>query len=423
MIGINLLRKNPAIVKDEVRKRHLDIDVDEIISDDKKWREMLEKVESMRSKVKDVSDNIATLSGKEKEKFINDQKKESVIIKKLEREEKEIKNKLHESLYCLPNITHESVPVGKDEKGNVVEETWGEPPKFDFKPKDHIKLGKELDLIDIERGVKISGSRFYFLKNEAVELEFAIIRYLLDYLGKKGYTPMLAPMLVKDKAMYGTGFFPAEKNEIYNVNPKEDDLYLIGTSEVPLASYHMKDTLNEEELPKKYTAFSSCFRREAGAYGKDTTGILRVHQFDKLEMFKYVTEENSWDEYDDLINTAEEIVRSLKIPYQKVNMCTGDISLPTAKKYDLEAYMPGEGKYREIVSGTNVTDFQARRLNIKYKTKDGKKKYVHMMNCTAYASTRILITILENFQQADGSVKIPEVLVPYMNNKKIIAKK
>ncbi len=423
MIDINLLRKNPKIVKDEVKKRHLDLEVDRIISDDKKWRETLEKLESTRSKTKDASDKIVKLSGKEKEKIIDDQKKESAAIKKLEKEEKEIKDKLQENLSYLPNITHKSVPEGTDEKGNVVEETWGEPPKFDFKPKDHIKLGKDLDLIDIERGVKISGSRFYFLKNEAVELEFAIIRYLLDFLGKKGYTPMLTPMLVKEKAMHGTGFLPAEKNEIYNVNPGEDDLYLIGTSEVPLASYHMQDTLNEDELPKKYTAFSTCFRREAGAYGKDTKGILRVHQFDKLEMFKYVTEESSWDEYDDLIKTAEEIVRNIKIPYQKVNMCTGDISLPTAKKYDLEAYMPGEGKYREIVSGTNVTDFQARRLNIKYKTKDGKKKYVHMMNCTAYASTRILITILENFQQADGSVKIPDVLVPYMNDKKLISNK
>jgi seryl-tRNA synthetase len=303
----------------------------------------------------------------------------------------------------------------------VVEKEWGDIPEFDFEPKDHLELAKMHDLIDMERGAKVAGSRFYYTKKDLVKLEFALVQYLFDLLEKKGFEHLGVPVLVNEEAMYGTGFFTAEKNEIYSVNAEEDNKFLIGTAEVPVASFHMNEILSSEELPKKYMAYSSCFRREAGSYGKDTKGVFRVHQFGKVEMFGITTEEHSWALFDELVETAEEILQRFELPYQKLNMCTGDISPQTAKKYDLEAWIPSQKKYRELVSGTNTTTYQSRRLNIRYKDDSGKKHFAHMLNCTAGGSmTRLFVALLENYQKEDGSIEIPHVLRPYLGGQEKI---
>jgi seryl-tRNA synthetase len=293
-------------------------------------------------------------------------------------------------------------------------------PDFDFKPKNHIELGTSLDILDEKRAAKISGSRFIFLKNENVILEFALIQYILNILIKKGFIPLIPPVLVKEKSMYGTGFFPVEKTQYYKT--ELDDLYLIGTAEVPLCAYHSDEILDSDSLPLKYTAYSTCFRREAGSYGKDLGGMFRVHQFNKIEMLIFSHPDNSWDEYEKLRETLEDIVKGLKLHYRILNMCTGDIGAPNAKKYDLEVWLPGQDRYREIASCSHDTDFQARRLNIKYK--DGSTKgFVHTMNSTACAIGRTLIAIMENYQDRNGSIIIPEVLIQYMGGKNIISSK
>ena len=318
----------------------------------------------------------------------------------------------------LPNITHESVPEGRDESGNQEVKTWGNKPKFDFKAKDHAELGAALDLIDTERGAKVSGARFWYLKNDLVMLEFSLIQYAANFMRGKGFTPMLPPMLVREAAMFGTGFFPADKNEVYKVNADEDDLYLIGTAEVPLASYHAGEVIDVSE-PKKYFGFSSCFRREAGTYGKDMSGIIRGHQFDKVEMFVFCREEDSWDMHEEMLAISEKFWQSLKIPYHVLNMCSGDIGAPNAKKYDIEGWFPGQNAYRELASCSNDTDFQSRRLSIKYK--DGNEsKFVHTLNNTVCAMGRTMIAIMENYQQKDGSIEIPKVLRDYMGGQKKI---
>ena len=341
-------------------------------------------------------------------------------LKKLEERLAEAEEKFIVHFSKYPNLSHSTTPVGKDESGNIVQSYFGKKLEFDFKPKNHIELGTNLDILDEKRAAKISGSRFVFLKNEGVLLELALVQYVLNALIKKGFTPLLPPFLVKEKAMYGTGFFPVEKTQYYKT--ELDDLFLIGTSEVPLCAYHSDEFLDAGVLPLKYTAFSTCFRREAGTYGKDLGGMLRVHQFDKVEMFIFAHPEKSWEEYERLKDNLEEIMQGLGFHYRIVNMCTGDIGTPNAKKYDLEAWLPGQNNYRELASCSHDTDFQARRLNIKYR--DGKRKeLVHTMNSTACAVGRTLIAIYENYQDRDGNIKIPEVLLPYMNGIDIISAK
>lgn len=422
MLDINLIRKNPELIRQEIKKRQMRLDVDELLKLDKKRRDLLVKIEKLRAKQNKLSDQIARLSGREKQKAILEGK---ALAKRLDEQEPRLRlteKKFHNLMSQLPNISHETVPEGRDGSGNVVVKTWGKLPKFSFKPKDHIILGKDLDLIDIEKAAKVSGSRFYYLKNEAVLLEWALINYVFDLLNKKGYIPILPPQLVNYNTMYGSGFLPAEEFEIYRVNPEEDNLYIIGTAEASICAYHQGEIFNEKELPKKYVGFSTNQRREAGAYGKKTWGIFRVHQFDKVEMFKFTREDNSWKELDDMVQTAEEIVQGLNLPYQIRNVCTGDLCRKCAKTLDIEAWMAVKGSgggYGEIGSGSNCTDYQARRLNIKYKDMQGKKHFVHTLNCTACAIGRTLIAILENYQQKDGSVLIPRVLQKYCGFERI----
>jgi seryl-tRNA synthetase len=420
MIDIELFRKNPSIFKTEIEKRGLKIDISTGIELDKKKRDLTSKIDRLRAEKNIASKIIPALKGEEKDKKISRMKEINEALDKLEVELLDVEKKFLEHFSMYPNLSHETTPAGKDESGNVVQSYYGSKPEFNFKPKNHIDLGVNLDILDEKRAAKISGSRFVFLKNEATLLEFALVQYVLNLLIKRGFTPMIPPALVKEIAMYGTGFFPVEKTQYYKT--ELDDLYLIGTSEVPLCSYHSDEVLDVSLLPLKYTAFSTCFRREAGSYGKDLGGLFRVHQFDKIEMFIFAHPENSWEEYEKLRETLEEIMQGLGFHYQILNMCTGDIGNPNAKKYDLEAWLPGQKKYRELASCSHDTDFQARRLNIKYR--DGKKKgYIHTMNSTACAIGRTLIAIFENYQDKEGNIRIPEVLMPFMGGIEIISQK
>lgn len=422
MLDIKLIRQDPDRVKQELKNRNIGVDIDELLNLDKRRRELLVEVEELRAEKNEASKLIPTLKGDEREELIKEMREVSKTLNNLEPRLKDVEEEFNNLIIKLPNLSHDSVPIGKDETGNVVEKKWGKKPNFQFKVKDHEELGLTLGIIDKERGAKVSGSRFFFLKNEGVILEFALINYVNEKLLKEDFIPIVPPVLVKKEAMFGTGFFPAEEWEYYET--KTDDLYLIGTSEVPLCAYHAYEILEKDKLPLKYTAFSTCFRRESGTYGKDTRGMFRVHQFDKVEMLIFSEQENSWNQYYYLLSIAEKILQELELHYQVVNMCTGDIGAPNAKKYDIEVWFPWEKRYRELVSCSHDTDFQARRLKIKYRDKEGKLKLVHTMNSTACAIGRTITAILENYQQKDGSVLIPNVLKPYMKGiEKISPKK
>lgn len=428
MIDLKKLRENREEYAAGFKKKQVDVDVDKVLQLDEEHRALIQEVEKMRAEKNGVSKMIAQLEGDDRGKKIQEMKTLGEKLSESEAALNKISVQLNELTIAIPNPPHESVPEGKDDEDNQVIRTKGKIPEFDFEPRDHIELGEMLDIIDMETGAKTSGSRFYYLKNEAVLMEFALIQWLLKEFTEKGFTPVTVPMLVKEEMMYATGFFPADKNEIYTVNPSHDnnpegdDLYLVGTSEVPLAGLHMFKPAKGEELPKRYVGYSSCFRREAGSYGKDTKGILRVHQFDKLEMFSFCHPDKSWEEHELLLSIEERILQELGLPYQVVNICGGDLGAPAAKKFDCEVWIPTQGKYRELTSCSNCTDFQARRGGIKYKDDKGTH-LVHTLNGTAMASTRTLIAILENNQQADGTVKVPEVLQSYMNGIKEITPK
>lgn len=417
MLDVKFIRENPERVKEELKRRNMKIDLDAFLSLDEKKRNLTQKVEILRSKQNEASDKMK--QGRD-ETLIAEMQKIKAEIAELEPELKALEEETKTILLTLPNITHESVPIGKDDSENVVIRTWGEKPKFDFEPKEHFEIESVKGMIDSERGARVSGSRFWYLKGDLARLEFALMQYAFGFYASKGLTPMIVPMLVREEAMYGTGFFPADENEIYRVNSDEDNLFLVGTAEVALAAYHMNETIDFSEGAKTYMGYSSCFRREAGTYGKDMKGMLRGHQFNKIEMFVFCKPEESWDWHEKLLAYAEEYLQSLGLPYQVLNMCTGDIGAPNAKKYDIEAWLPGQDRYRETNSCSNDTDFQARRLNCRYTDENGKKQFVHTINNTG-TSDRPLIAILENYQQADGSVIVPEVLRPIFGKDKIEA--
>jgi len=419
MIDIELFRRDPKIYDAEIKKRGMKIDTSLGISLDSKKRKLKLKVDELRAKKNDASKIIPTLKGEEKNKLIAGMKEINAGLKEFEEKLNEFEKQYRIHFSAYPNLTHESTPVGPDESGNIVHSVQGTKPEFDFNPKNHIELGTALDILDEERARKVSGSRFVYIKNEGVLLEFALVQFVLNVLVAKGFAPLIPPTLVREEAMYGTGFFPVEASQYYKT--ELDDLYLIGTSEVPLCAYHGGEFLDISKLPLKYAAFSTCFRREAGTHGKDLGGMFRVHQFDKVEMFIFTHPDNSWEEYEALRETLEEIMKSLGFHYRMMNMCTGDIGTPNAKKYDLEAWLPGQKNYRELASCSHDTEFQSRRLNIKFK--DGKNKgLVHTMNSTACAVGRTLIAIYENYQNEDGTITIPDVLVPYMGGIKKITR-
>lgn len=423
MIDIRLIREDPERVKRSLELRG-DLDklrmVDELLFYDEKRRKLVREIDNLRHSRNVLTAEVAKIKAKGGNPAgkLNEAKAILERIKLLEAQLKECEEKISYIHPRLPNLIHESVPVGKDESENVVVKTWGEKPKFNFKPKDHIELGLNLKLMDVERGAKVSGARFAYLLNDAVLLEFSIVRFVLDLALKKGFIPVVPPVLVKERAMFGAGFLPLGEEDVYRI--RGEDLCLVGTSEVSLAAMHMDEILDENELPLRYIGFSTCFRTEAGAHGRDTKGIFRVHQFDKLEFFVFSVPEDSWNEHERLISTVEEIYRRLKLHYRIVNVCSGELGVTAAKKYDLEVWLPGQNKYREVVSCSNCTDYQARRLNIRCRKHPGEKpRFVHTLNSTAAAIGRVLIAIFENYQREDGSIEVPEALVPYMGKKLI----
>lgn len=419
MLDINLIRNNPDLIKKGIASKNANHNLtDDFLTIDNEWRKLIKETDDLKAEQK-------KLSGERK---IEEAKKLKNKIQDLETDLKSVEKRREKILFLLPNLPLEEVPVGKNEKENVVIREVGDKPKFDFQPKDYLKLGQKLDLIDIERAVKVSGSRFGYLKNQAVLLEFALIKLAFDKLISKNFIPIIPPVMVKSEMMKGMGYIDSGKDAEERYFLEKDDIYLVGTSEQSIGPMHADEIFNQEELPKRYLSFSPCFRREAGSYGKDTKGILRVHQFDKLEMFSFCHPEKSKEEHKLFIETEEELMKELDIPYRVVQLCTGDLSHPSASTIDIETWLPGQndnkGEYRETHSSSNTTDFQARRLNIRYKNQlpgidNQGLKYVHTLNGTAFAIGRILIAIIENYQQKDGSILIPKVLQKYLGFEKI----
>ncbi|MBI2049936.1 MAG: serine--tRNA ligase [Candidatus Staskawiczbacteria bacterium] len=426
MLDINFIRQNSEKVKEACFKKQVDVNVDKILELDKRKRELLVALENLKAEQNKISRpahngfaaSDAGRGGKENNALISQARELKDRIKETEPQLNGLNMELQNLLILLPNIPFEDVPVGKDDKENVVLRQSGKPPKFNFPAKDHLKIGENLGLVDTERAGKVAGSRFAYLKNEIVLLEFALINFVFDILKKHKFIPVLPPVMLKEEMAMGTGYFEAaDKNEAYFF--PQDELFLTGTSEQSLIAMHSDEILEEKSLPLRYAAFSTCFRREAGSYGKDTRGILRVHQFDKIEMVIFSKPEDSEKEHKLLLSIEEKMMKKLGLPYQVVNICTGDLGRPAARKYDIETWLPSEGKYRETHSTSNCTDFQARRLNIRYRDKSGKLSFVHTLNGTAFAIGRILIGVIENYQQKDGSVKVPKALQKYAGFKTI----
>mgnify|MGYP005845727669 CR=1 FL=1 len=409
MIDIQYIRDNADKVKVAAKNKNREVDIDRLLSLDTTRRELIQKSQILREERNKIASQKPPANEQiERGKAIKDE------LKGIEEELKQTETQFNELMLYVPNIPLEEVPVGKDESANKELKKWGEPKEFDFKIKDHITLGTDLDIFDLERGSKISGFRGYFLKNEGAILHLALLFYVFQKLNKKGYTPFIAPTIVKQFTLFGSGHFPwGSEQDVYKLN--EEDMYLSGTAEIPITAYHSGEVLQEKDLPKRYVGFSPCFRKEAGAYGKDTKGLYRLHEFWKIE--QVILGKNNLDEarqiHEELEENAEGILQDLDLPYRQLLMCTGDMGEPQLKKYDIETWMPSRGGYGETMSNSIMGEFQARRLNIRYKTKEGKTEYVYTFNNTAVASPRILIAILENYQQADGTVKIPDVLVPY----------
>jgi seryl-tRNA synthetase len=421
MIDVALLRDEPEVLKASLQRRAVDIDVEMLIEMDQHRREVRTGAESLRAEQRLSGKKIAQLQGDEKQAAIAVMARVSEDYRAALAEADELDAGFDRIWMTIPNPVHESVPFGHSEEDNLEVKTWGEIPDFGFEPKDHLDLGRALGIIDVDRAVRLSGSRFSYLKGAAAMMEFALIRYTMDHLAGAGFTPVIPPVLVKEDAVLGTGFFPAGRDQVYAVGVDEqgngevesDLLFLAATAEIPLAGLHMDEILDEADLPLRYAGFSTCFRREAGTYGKDTRGMFRVHQFDKVEMFSYSHPDRTWEEHEYLVAQEEAIIQGLEIPYRMVNVCTGDLGDPAAKKLDIEAWMPGQGRYREITSCSNTTDFQARRLRIRFKGATGENRLVHTLNGTGVAVGRTLIALLENHQQEDGSVRVPDALVPY----------
>ena len=438
MLDIKFIRENKELVKKAAKDKNRQVDLDKLLKLDEERRKLITETEQKRAKRNlrgRVTGEVRTLDFQQvnatKDKEHREQgRKLKEEIKQLEKQLSEVEKEYSSLLFQVPNVPDPSVPVGKDASGNKEVKKWppfakatafaeatadksagkGEPVQIPFKPLDHIELAKKLDLVDFERGTKVGGFRAYFLKNEAALMEMAVLTYTFKKLVAKGYIPLIAPSLVKEFTLFGNGQFPWGKEEVYNL--EKDDLYLAGTAEVPVTAYFANELLNEKDLPKKFVAFSPCFRREAGSYGKDTKGLYRLHQFNKIE--QVIINKNDYKGslalHEELLANSEEVLQDLKLPYRVMLMCTGEMGEPQVKKYDVETWMPSRGNYGETMSNSFMGDFQCRRLNIRYKDAKGQTQFTHSLNNTAVASPRILIAILENYQQKDGSVVVPEVL-------------
>lgn len=420
MLDIKVIRENPEEIKRKiVRKGAKGELIDNIIALDERRRELILKIEESQSELNKRSKDIAMLHGQQKIDAINEAGSISEKIKELKPELDKIVEDYKKTMLQIPNPPSDDVEDGASDKENSTNRIWGKPTEFDFKILDNVQLGEKLDVVDIERAVKISGSRFFFIKGDLAILELSLFRYAVDLLVAEGFTLMIPPVMLNRAIMEGAGYIPGGEDEIYRT---QDDQYLAATAEQPLAGYHMDETLNEKDLPLRYVGISTCFRREAGSHGKDVRGILRGHQFNKVEMFVYTTPEKSEEEHEYLVSLEEKLMQGLGLPYEVSNICAGDLGAPASKKFDIQAWIPSEGKYRETHSCSNCTDYQARRLNIRYKNKEGKTDFVHTLNGTGF-SERPLIAIMENYQQKDGSIKVPEILQKYTGLKVMKPKK
>jgi seryl-tRNA synthetase len=412
VLDVRAIRDDPETYRAGLGRRNMAAVVDELLAADERRRRLTVRVEELRAEQNRASKAIGGAEGDQKQAKITEVGKVSAELKTLEPELEAADAALARLLATTPNVPHPSAPDGfSDEDAQEIKRV-GEPPIFDFEPKDHVALGELLGVLDIDRAVRTSGSRFVYLMGDIVFVQFALMRHAMEILADKGFLPVIPPVLVREQAMYGSGFLPDAEGQVYTTS--EDDLYLVGTAEVPLAALHMGEILDEASLPLRYAGYSSCFRREAGSYGKDLGGMFRVHQFDKVEMFVFTTPEASWEEHEQLLAIEEEILGNLGFPYRVVNIAAGDLGGPAAKKYDIEGWLPAQGRYRELTSCSNTTDYQARRMQTRVRRAGGSIEVLHTLNGTATAMSRTLIAILENHQRADGSVLLPASLHPYL---------
>jgi len=421
MLDPKLIKERPEIIRNMLKARAVEFDLDGLIESDQKRREFIIKTDDLRKKKNQVAITISEKkkAGEDASSILAEMKNISNELTKFESEQEDIERKYLKLASTIPNLVDESVPIGPDESANKEIKKWGNIPKFDFKIKDHIDISEDLNLVDLERAAKVAGARFYYLKNDLVRLNQALIHFGLDFLAEKGYSLVQPPYMINRESMEGAVIAEDFEEVIYKV--QEEDLYMIGTSEHAMAAMHSKEIIEGKNIPMKYAGISPCFRKEAGAHGRDQKGIFRVHQFDKIEQFIFSKPKDSWKEHEKMLAIAEEFYQKLEIPYRVMLLSTGDIGKISAKTYDIEAWMAGQNAYREIVSCSNCLEYQARRLKIRFRDKTNEDtQYVHTLNSTLIATTRILVAIMENFQTKDGHIRIPQVLQSYMGNQKEI---
>lgn len=422
MLDLKLLQKQPEVVEKALANRNNDAKVADFQALDERRRALLNQVETLKGERNKISADVAAIkrSGGDAEALMKDSSELGERIKKLDAETEAVKSELNDWMLRVPNIPDASVPVGKDENDNVEVRRWGDQPKFDFTPKEHWEIGADLGGLDFERGGKITGSRFYVSWRWAARMERALMNFFLDIQTKEhGYTEILPPQIVNRKTMTGTGNLPKFEEDLFKL--ENWDYFLIPTAEVPLTNLHADEILEEKDLPLAYTAQTACFRSEAGSYGKDTRGLIRLHQFTKVEMVRISHPDKSWEELELMVSHAEKILQRLELPYRVIVLCTGDMGFSSAKTYDIEVWLPGQNKYREISSCSNCTDFQARRCNLRFRPAGGgKPEFMHSLNGSGLPVGRTLVGIIENYQQADGSIRVPKALQPYMDGLEVI---
>jgi seryl-tRNA synthetase len=412
VLDVRAVREDPARFRAGLARRGQEAAVDDLLRLDERRRALTAEVEELRAEQNRVSKRIGAADAEARKELIDEVARVSARVKDIEPELERVEQELGGVLARTPNLPHESVPDGLTDEDAVEVRRRGQPPDFGFEPRDHVALGALLGVLDVDRAVRTSGSRFVYLLGDIVAVQLALVRHAMDVVTDRGFTPVIPPVLVREEAMFGTGFLPTDEVNLYVT--REDDLYLVGTSEVPLAALHMTEILNEGDLPFRYAAYSTCFRREAGSYGKDLGGMFRVHQFDKVEMFSFTRPEDSWDEHEILVGIEEEIVSNLELHYRVMNVPIGELGAAAAKKYDIEVWLPGQQRYRELTSCSNCTDYQARRLQTRVRRSDGGIEPLHTLNGTATAIGRTLVAILENHQREDGSVELPAALHRYL---------
>jgi len=415
MLDPKIIKEKPQIIRDMLKARSVEFNFDELIDSDQKRREFILKTDELRKKKNQIASTISQKkkSGEDTSDILAEMKNISEELAKLEASQEEIEKKYSSLALTIPNLIHESVPIGKDETANREIKKWGKIPEFDFKISDHIDISENLDLVDLERAAKVAGARFYYLKNDLVRLNQSLIHYALDFLAEKNYSLIQPPYMINRQSMEGAIIADDFEEVIYKI--ENEDLYMIGTSEHAMAAMHSDEIIEGKDLPLRYAGVSPCFRKEAGAHGRDQKGIFRVHQFDKIEQFVFARPEESWKEHERMLSVAEDFYQNLEIPYKVMLLSSGDMGKVSAKTYDIEAWMAGQNTYREIVSCSNCLDYQARRLKIRFREKTNEEtQYLHTLNSTLVATSRVLVSIMENFQTKDGHIVVPKVLQKYM---------